>query len=85
MKVKQFSRLLNLPSPRIKILGKKCKITDIFPLADCDNVVLRSVWLVTYEIENEWAEKNSELRLKYAWYTIADNLDFQIKNNCVDK
>ena len=32
-------------------------LSRVFSLADCDNGVLQSVWLVTKERESEWAKK----------------------------
>ena len=31
-------------------------LSRVFSLADCDNVVPQSIWLVTYERESEWAK-----------------------------
>ena len=31
-------------------------LLQVFSFADCDNAVIQSVWLVTYERESEWAK-----------------------------
>ena len=39
-------------------------LSRVFSFADCDNVVIQSVWLVTYERESEWAEKKELVKFE---------------------
>ena len=60
-------------------------LLHVFSLAGYDNVVLRSVWMVTDEKkESEWAEKESaKFEMRMVRHR-GQNLDFKMKNSCVN-